>query len=275
MADDVYLITDSQTKLQAQLDIASHYGKMYRIKYGASKTKMTIVGSEIDSKYYQDISPWTMDGAAVNVVEYNEHLGQIVSGVSQEAKNVDLKLSKGRKNLFGLLGAGFSFKCMLSPVLKLHIYRTYTCPILRSGLSSFALRNLQLEPLALFQRKTLKSILKLSISAPTPAIHFLTGELPIEGKIHMDIFSLFFSVWRNPDSKIYEIVKYIVKNSSENSRTWIIHLKYLCEKYGLEDPFSCLIKDPPSKSSYKEMVATKIAAYHENMLQKNMHRKIV
>ena len=141
---------------------------------------------EIDSNYYQDISPWTMDGAAVNVVENNEHLGQIVSGVSQEAKNVDLKLSKGRTNLFGLLGAGFSFKCMLSPVLKLHIYRTYTCPILRSGLSSFALRNLQLEPLALFQRKTLKSILKLSISAPTPAIHFLTGELPIEGKIHME-----------------------------------------------------------------------------------------
>ena len=36
-------------------------------------------------------------------VENNEHLGQIVSGVNQEEKNIDLKLSKGRKNLFGLL----------------------------------------------------------------------------------------------------------------------------------------------------------------------------
>ena len=71
-----------------------------------------------------------MGDKAVEVVENNEHLGQIVSGKSQELKNVVLKLSKGRKSLFGLLGAGFAFKSLLSPVLKLHLYRTYTCPIL-------------------------------------------------------------------------------------------------------------------------------------------------
>ena len=109
---------------------------------------------------------------------------------------------------------------MLSPVVKLHIYKTHTFPILRTGLSSFSIRTAQIEPLALFQRKTLKSILKLSISAPTPAIHFLSGELPIEGKIHMDIFSLFFGVWRNPDTKIYEIIRYLLNASCENSRTW-------------------------------------------------------
>ena len=95
---------------------------MYRIKYGASKTKVTVVGSEIDRKYYQDVKPWNMDGNTVKVVDDNEHLGQIVSGLNQEEKNVDLKMEKGRKSLFSLLGSGFSFKCMLSPVLKLHKY---------------------------------------------------------------------------------------------------------------------------------------------------------
>ena len=240
---------------------------MYKIQYGASKTKVTIVGSEVDTNYFQDISPWKMGEETIEIVEDNEHLGQIVSGISQESKNVDLKLSKGRKSLFGLLGAGFAFKCLLSPVLKLHLYRTYTCPILRSGLSTFALRSLHFEPLAIFQRKTLKSILKLNTSAPTPAIHFLTGELPIEGKIHLDIFSLFYSIWRNPDTKIYEVIKYILKNSCENSRTWAIHLKHLCEKYGLEDPLSCLNRDPPSKSIFKETVKTKVTAYYEKVLQ--------
>ena len=252
VADDVYLMTDTQTKLQAQMDIAEHYGQMYRIKYGALKTKVTVVGSEIDSIYFYEVTPWVMDGETVQVVENNEHLGQIVSGTNQEEKNVDVKISKGRTNLFGLLGAGFSFKCLLSPVVKLHIYRTYTCPITRSGLSSFALRSSELEPLALFQRKCLKSILKLSITAPTPAVHFLTGELPIEGKIHNDIFSLFFSVWSNPDTKIYQIVLYLLRNSSENSRTWAIHLRHLSRKYGLEDPLDCLARDPPTKSFYKE-----------------------
>ena len=139
-------------------------------------------------------------------------------------------------------------------MLKLHIYRTYTCPITRSGLSTFALRTAQIEPLALFQRKTLKAILKLSITAPTPAIHFLTGELPIEGKIHKDVFSLFFSVWSNPGTKIYNILIYLLRNSSENSRTWAIHLRHLCKKYGLEDPLLCLGRDPPDRADYKEYI---------------------
>ena len=97
MADDVYLMSDRQTKLQAQLEIASHYGKMYRIKYGAAKTKVTVVGSEIDQNYFSDVKPWIMDNEVVQVVTDNEHLGQIVSGTNQEVKNVDLRLEKERK----------------------------------------------------------------------------------------------------------------------------------------------------------------------------------
>ena len=203
-----------------------------------------------------------MDGEKVKVEENNEHLGQIVSGKQQEQKNVDQRIEKGRKSLFSLLGSGFSFKCNLSPVLKLHIYRTFTCPIIRSGLSSFALRSSHLEPLCIFQRKTLKAILKLSLSASTPSIHFLTGELPFEGQLHKDIFSLFFSVWSNPDTKIYHIVKYLLSNSCENSRNWSAQLKYLSKIYGLDDPLSCFDRVPPTKSLYKEIVNTKITAYY-------------
>ena len=80
VADDVYLMSDRQTKLQAQLEIASHYGKMYRIKYCAAKTKVTVVGSEIDQNYFIDVKPWIMDNKVVQVVTDNKHLGQIVSG---------------------------------------------------------------------------------------------------------------------------------------------------------------------------------------------------
>ena len=217
--------------------------------------------------YFEDIKPWRMNDEIISVTENNEHLGQIVSGRRQEEKNIDLRLQKGRKSLFSLLGAGFAFKCNLSPTVKLHMFRTYTCPILRSGLSSLSLRTAQLEPLALFQRKALKSILKLSKTASTPAIHFLTGELPIEGKIHKDIFSLFYSIWCNPDIKIHDIVKYLTQHSTENSRTWSAQLRHLCDRYGLENPFILLCKDPPTKTEYKELVTTKITVYFENELR--------
>ena len=272
VADDVYLMSDKQSKLQEQMNIAVHYGKMFRITYGASKTKVTVVGSDVDVKYYEDVKPWRMDDQVVQVVEDNDHLGLIVSNKNQEQKNVDLKMNKGRNNLYTLLGSGFAYKSFLSPVLKLHIYRTYTCPITRSGLASLALRPGQLEQLSVFHRKTLKSILKLSITAPTPSIHFLTGELPVVGKIHKDVFSLFFGIWSNPDTKINEIVKYLLQNSCENSRTWAVHVRHLCKQYGLEDPFTSLCRDPPSRSEYKALVNTKIKVYHETVLREAASR---
>ena len=266
-ADDEYLMSDSQTKLQALLDIAQFYGDMYLVTYGAAKTKVTVIGSDIDMRYYRDLAPWQLDGQKVKVTVDNEHLGQVVSGVEQEQKNVDLRISKGRSSLFGLLGPAFQFKCLLSPVVKFHLFRTYTCPILRSGLSSFSLRTTQLQPLTIFHRKVLRGILNFSKSSNIPALHFLLGELPIEAKIHRDVFSLFFSVWSNPGTKIYEIVKYLLETSAPNSRTWTVHLRYLTQKYGLSDPAECLKSDPPTKSTYKEQVLTKICKFYENGLR--------
>ena len=133
VADDDLLMSDNPVKLQGLIDIAEHYGLRYRITYGAAKTKITVSGSEIDMQFYRDTTPWTMGGATIKVVVNNEHLGQIVSGTNQTVKNIDLRLKKGRGSLFSLLGPAFAYKCLLSPIVKLHLYRTFTCPIVRSG----------------------------------------------------------------------------------------------------------------------------------------------
>ena len=80
-------------KLQSLLDIAEYYGLMYEVKYGASKTKITIVGSEIDRRYFTEVSPWHLNGQKVSIETDNEHLGQIVSGVEQERKNEKLSVA--------------------------------------------------------------------------------------------------------------------------------------------------------------------------------------
>ena len=67
-ADDIYLGSDNPTKLQALIDIAAHYGSLYRIQYGASKTKITVSGPEIDVNYYRDTKPWKMAGQPIDVV---------------------------------------------------------------------------------------------------------------------------------------------------------------------------------------------------------------
>ena len=86
----------------------------------------------------------------------------------------------------------------------------------------------------------------------------------MEGKIHRDIFSLFYSVWTKPKSKIFGIVKYLLENSAENSRSWAIYVRQLSQMYVIEDPLECLRKSPPSKYLYKKYIMTKIKAFNEN-----------
>ena len=94
----------------------------------------------------------------------------------------------------------------------------------------------------------------------------------MEAKLHRDIFSLFYSVWTNPESKIFSIIKYLLENSNENSRSWAIHLRQISQMYELEDPLDCLRKSPPSVSTYKQHIITKITAFHEKELRKDALR---
>ena len=45
-------------------------------------------------KYYRDTQPLKMAGHPIEVVENNDHLGQIVSGMRQEEKNIDERIKK-------------------------------------------------------------------------------------------------------------------------------------------------------------------------------------
>ena len=74
-------------------------------------------------------------------------------------------------------------------------------------------------------------------------------------------------LWSNPESKIYQIVKYLLETAESNSKTWSNHLRFLSHKCGLEDPSQSLRKDPLSKAVFKETVKTRITAYYEKVLR--------
>ena len=81
------------------------------------------------------------------------------------------------------------------------------------------------------------------------------------------MFSLFLSVWSNPDTKINEIVKYLLSTSPDNSRTWAANMRHVFKMYNLEDPLTYLQRDHPSKTEFKELVLTKVTVFHEQELR--------
>ena len=197
-------------------------------------------------------------------MENNDHLGLIVSGEDEEQKNVDANINSCRSSIFSLLGSAYAYKCTLSPTTQLHLWRTYNLPVLASGLSALPIRPTHAKSMIFFHRKILRGILKLSQTSPSPALHFLTGELPVEATIHIQTLSLFHNIWSNPDTTVYKIVVYILKMGRSNSVTWSNHLQLLCLKYSLPSPLSLLQTSPPwTKAYWNCLVKTRVTVWHE------------
>ena len=219
--------------------------------------------------FFRETLPWVLDGNRIPVTAENDHLGLIVSGIDEVDKNIDVNLSKGRKSLFALLGPAFSYKCLLSPALQCHLWRTYTSSVILSGLCALPARHTHSQPLTTFHRKILRGFLKLSQNSPIPAIHFLLAELPLEASLHLATFSLFWSVWSNPTSTMYQICKYLLMMSPDNSRTWCVHVRHLCRIYGMKDPLVLLQEDAWSKATWKTYTSTMVTSYHERKLRED------
>ena len=154
----------------------------------------------------------------------------------------------------------------MSPSVQIHLWRTYCQPILRSGLAALPVRPAQSQFLTLFHHKVLRGFLKLSSTSPIPALYFLLGEMPIQAHVHLDVLGLFHTIWSNPDTTIHEIIKYIFKMSDDNSVTWAVHVRILCQLYELPDPLRLLQQeDAWPKSKWRNWCTTKVRAYHEKL----------
>ena len=269
VADDAYVHSDSPSGLQGALDILSHYAKRYQLKFNADKTKIVVTGSKQDMAFYKETTPWKLDGQRVPVVDANDHLGLVVAGLDEEQRNVDKNISKCRASLFKLLGPAFAFKCLLSPVLQLHLLQTCCLPVLLSGLPALPVRPAHTKSLQLFHNKVMRGFLKLSKSSPIPALHFLLGELPAEAVLHIRTLSLLHNISSNQSYTVNAVVKYILMMCKENSVTWSNHTQLLCKKYGLPSPLSLLKSTTPvSKLSWSTLVKTNVTVWHEHHLRR-------
>ena len=124
-----------------------------------------------------------------------------------------------------------------------------------------------MKSLDIFQRKILRGMLKLSQASPIPALHFLLGELPVEGMLHIRTLGIFHNIWNNPTSTIHSMLQYLLKMCDRNSTTWANHIQIICLKYGLPSPLSLIQTIAWPKEAWDTLVKTKIISWHEKSLR--------
>ena len=217
--------------------------------------------------YYESIPFWKLYGQYLNVTSENDHLGLIVSDTNEEQKNIDKNISSARNALFALLGTALSYKCKVSPTVKMYLWRIYVKPILISGLSALPIQPVAMNSLTSFHHKLLRGFLSLSKTSPIIPLYFLVGELPIEATIHLSVLSLFWNIWSNPQTTAYEIICYIMKMAGEKSATWSAHVRRLTYMYDLPNPLSLLEGTLWTKEQWRDLCHARVRIYHEKKLR--------
>ena len=90
----------------------------------------------------------------------------------------------------------------------------------------------------------------------------------MEASLHLDVLALFWNIWRNPQTKAFEVLKYLLKMSDSNSLTWSAHARLLFQLYNLPDPLILLDSSPWPKERWKQHTKAAVISHHENALQK-------
>ena len=119
--------------------------------------------------------------------------------------------------------------------------------------------------LSSFHKKILRGFLKLSSHSPIPGLYFLLGELPIEARVHINVFSLFYTILSNPETTVHQIAEYLARMTDDSSTTWTAHLRILSKKYAAPDPLPLLERNRTNmnKEYWKTLINTRITIYHE------------
>ena len=118
-------------------------------------------------------------------------------------------------------------------------------------------------------KETLQNLLKLHQKTPDPVIFLVSGSLPGEAILHTKQLTLFAMICRLPGNPLNTIAKNILTSSSDNDTSWFGQIRSLCFKYALPHPL-LLLKEPPTKYSFKSLVKLNIAEYWQTLLREKV-----
>lgn len=152
-ADDIILISPSDKQLHILLDVCNDFGKKWKIKFNANKSRIISFGNQIDNNFY-------IDGLELSKENSFKYLGITFDEDLNTYGYFINKMKNSYKTIFYLKHIGIA-SYNLDPFLQLFIYRTICLSNVKYGLESCFVSASTLEELNLFQNKIIKFMLHL------------------------------------------------------------------------------------------------------------------
>ena len=142
----------------------------------------------------------------------------------------------------------------------------YGLPVLMSGVASLALTGSEISTIDKHLKETHLNIQKLLKNTPRTVVHFLGGTLPGTADIHLRILSLFGMVARLRGDPLQLHAENILISAKSSSKSWFLLVRDICLMYALPHPL-VILKQKPSKETFKKLVKAKVVSYWEKQLR--------
>ena len=255
-ADDMIIMATTPFQLQALITLATMFANDEHHVIHPKKTVIVPyhVKSSSQLNFLKEESPWTTNNVAIPVKDEMVHLG-IKRNISQPNVTVDDRVTCARKTMFSMMGCGLHGFNGLPVKTSLKLYNAYILPRAMYGLEALRISETAKERISGFHRYAMRSVLSLPKWTAIPALHILSGQIPMEYQLDVRILTFIHSLITTKLTKDVVLRQYVIKPPSSHSligkfkeKLHVYHLPSIVDLY----------MDPPTKSSWKRTVKTAV-----------------
>ena len=256
-ADDIILIADTPSKLQAQIDICVNWSKLNGMKFNDGKNKCMVIPLNTGLKGLQ----FNLDGKNIEVTTMTKYLGVRLSRsrlTSLYGKHIREVLEKAEVRVNAIRHKGFKSDG-LRPETTIRMYKTLVRPILEYASQVLSYKHYYFkdrkcepieEPMGMikriekFQNKVLKKIVPCPKKTPPAMVRLLTGTMPMEGRIDMLKLRYFWRLHHTSKEKDAKKIYLELRKRFLQSNVGYVHEIFnICCKYGRMDLWHGLCPD--------------------------------
>ncbi|MES9903493.1 MAG: reverse transcriptase domain-containing protein [Sedimenticola sp.] len=256
-ADDVALLSTSQSELQTMLNVACRYSKQHRYMLHPSKSKVITTSKSSSNE------KWTVYDNDISASEQTVHLGLIRAASGESNLNISERISLARRTMYSLIKTGLHGTNGLNPKVSYRIYQAYVLPRLLFGLEVLQLTNPDLDSLKRFHHNSLRMFQSLPQRTAIGALHLLLGALPISAELHRRQLSFLYLVLSCDNIAIQDLVTRQIAVNLNNAGSFFCRVSYTLTLYQL--PSLTELNDQlPTKFVWKTLVSKHIHAYWTN-----------
>ena len=245
-ADDIILMADTASKLQALIDICVRWSKLNGMKFNAGKNKCMVLPLNTGLKGLQ----FNLDGENIEVITKTKYLGVLLSRsrlTSLYGKHIREILEKAEERVSVIRHKGFTSDG-LRPETTVRMYKTLVRPILEYASQVISYKHYYfterrserieettgiIKRLENFQNRVLKKLVPCPKNTPPAMVRILTGTMPMAGRIDLLKLRYFWRLHHTGIEKDAKKVYQELRRTFLQSNVGYVHEIFnICCKYG-------------------------------------------